>query len=137
MKKEQVPQDVGPLRNISREVVYAKNAEGKFEKTLSVGWNVKKEALDIAWQEVNEKIEKARMLVLAGKRSPIHFYMEKNLMDIKVLTGYSGFNKFSVFRHLRARGFSKLPDAKLQVYALIFDVGINQLKNFDSTQHGI
>ena len=130
MKKQEVPQDKSPLENFTREVLYARNNEGKYEKALSTGWDVKKDALDNAWQEVNERIEQARQLVLDGKKSPVYYFMEKNLMDVKVLAAYTGFWKFSVKRHMNPVVFGKLKPDKLEVYATVFEITADELKNF-------
>ena len=53
MKKEDLPQDKSPLDNFTREVCYVKNKEGKYETSLSKGWDVKSAALDQACFEIN------------------------------------------------------------------------------------
>ena len=130
MKKKDVPQDKGPLENISKEIVYAKNEQGEFEKTLSSGWDVKFGALDNAWSDLNDQTEKkARQLVLAKKKSPIYYFMHKNLMDRKVLAAYVGLSKFTVKRHLKFKNFIKLNDSVLSKYAEVFEISVEELKS--------
>ena len=130
MKKEDLPQDAGALDKFTREVCYVKNQDGKYETALSKGWDVKKEALDSAWTDVNERIEDARQAVMRGEKSPVHYFMELRLMDLPVLSGYTGFFSFFIKRHLKPSVFKNLSEKKLGKYARAFDVTIEELKNF-------
>ncbi|CAG4994860.1 hypothetical protein DYBT9275_01483 [Dyadobacter sp. CECT 9275] len=130
MKKEDLPQDPGALDHFTREVCYVKNEEGKYETALSRGWNVKKEALDSAWDEVNDRIEEARVAVANGEKSPVYYFMELRLMDMTVLSGYTGFFPFFIKRHMKPSVFSGLSDSKLAKYARAFDITLEELKNF-------
>jgi len=130
MKKEDLPQDAGALDKFTREVCYVKNQDGKYETALSKGWDVKKEALDSAWTDVNERIEDARQAVVRGEKSPVHYFMELRLMDLPVLSGYTGFFSFFIKRHLKPSVFKNLSEKKLGKYARAFDVTIEELKNF-------
>lgn len=130
MKKEDLPQEPGALSRLTRELCYVKNEEGKYETALSKGWDIKKEALDSAWIEVNDRVEEARKAVAAGLKSPVYYFMELNLMDVGVLSGYTGFYTFFVKRHLRPSVFKNLSDRKLEKYARAFDITVEELKNF-------
>ncbi|MCO5258594.1 MAG: hypothetical protein M9916_00425 [Crocinitomicaceae bacterium] len=130
MKKSDIPQDESALKGWTREVFYAKNDDGKYEAGLSTGWSVKKDALDGAWDEVNKNVEDARQQVVAGKLSPIYYYMELRLMDVGVLAQYVGFWKWRVKRHFNPTIFKKLSDDVLQKYADVFEIDVEQLKNF-------
>jgi len=128
MKKENVPQDMGALGKITKEVCYATDSSGKYVTELSSGWNVKNGALDVAWKDVEERIAKAKQKVLSGEASPLLFFMEYRLMDIEILAGYSGFWQWQVKRHLKADVFKKLSEKKLQKYADAFNVKVEDLK---------
>jgi len=130
MKKEDLPQDPGALDNFTREVCYVKNQDGKYETALSRGWDVKKEALDNAWVEVNKRIEEARQAVINGEKSPVFYFMELRLMDVPLLSGYTGFLAFFVKRHFKPSVFKGLNDRKLGKYAEAFDITLQELKNF-------
>ncbi|GLU56756.1 hypothetical protein Dfri01_62170 [Dyadobacter frigoris] len=130
MKKEDLPQDPGALANFTREVCYVKNQDGKYETALSEGWDVKKEALDNAWVDVNERIEEARQGVISGEKSPVYYFMELRLMDIPLLSGYTGFLSFFVKRHFKPSVFKGLSDTKLKKYADAFDITLDEFKNF-------
>jgi hypothetical protein len=128
MKKENVPQDMGALGKITKEVCYATDSSGKYVTELSSGWDVKSGALDVAWKDVEERIAVAKQKVLNGEASPLLFFMEYRLMDIEILAGYSGFWQWQVKRHLKPDVFKKLSDKKLQKYADAFNVKVEDLK---------
>lgn len=136
MKKDQLPQDESALNNVTREVCYVKGDNDKYESALSTGWNVKKEALDFAWDEINRRIEDAAAQIKEGKKSPILFFMELNLMDMPTLSGYTGFWKISIKRHMKPGVFKKLSPKKLATYAQAFKISVDELKNFDGTDIG-
>ncbi len=129
MKKSDLPQDESALANFTREVCYVKNEDGKYQAELSTGWEVKTEALNSAWQDIEQRIEEAKSLVKQGKKSPVYYFMELKLMDLTVLAGYTGFWKFQIKRHMKPAVFSKLSDKKLEKYAVAFDITLNELKN--------
>jgi hypothetical protein len=128
MKKEDVPQDLGALGKVTKEICYATDASGKYTTQLSNGWDVKARALDTAWNDVEERIATAKQKVLSNEASPILFFMEKALMDIEILAGYTGFWQWQVKRHLKPDLFKNLSDNKLQKYADVFSVSIADLK---------
>ena len=74
MKKEDLPQDESALTNITRELMYVKDKEGKYTTDLSTGWEVKKSALDNAWDDIKERAEEARVAVKNGEKSPIFYF---------------------------------------------------------------
>lgn len=133
MKEQDIPQDESALKNVTREVVYAKDKDGKYVTSLSQGWDVKKDALDNAWDDVNEKIEVAKEAVRSGEKSPVYYYKEKYLMDMPTITGYTGFWSMTVKRHFKPSVFQKLSDKKLAKYAKAFDISIEELKSPDLT----
>jgi hypothetical protein len=131
MKKEDVPQDVSALGKLTTEVCYATDSSGKYVATQSRGWDVKITALDTAWQDIEGRIAAAKQKVLNGEASPLLFYMEHSLMDINLLADYTGFWKWQIKRHLKNEVFKNLPDKKLQKYADVFNVSIEQLKKME------
>lgn len=129
MKKSEIPQDKSSLANFTKEICYAVDETGKYSKNLSTGWDVKASALTVAWNDIEVRIELAKKKVLNGEASPILFYMELKLMDLTILSAYTGFFKWTIKRHLRPDIFIKLSDKKLKIYAETFDINIDQLKN--------
>ena len=131
MKKDELPQDKGHLDNFTREVCYVKNKDGKYETGLSEGWDVKNVALDQAWGEIERRTEEARQKVLNGEASPVLYYLELKLMDLPVLAGYTGFRRWQIKRHMKPAVFKKLSQKKLQTYADVFEVSVEDFKNFN------
>ena len=129
MKKEDVPQDLGSLGKITKEVCYATDGSGKYTTELSRGWDVKASALEVAWQDIEERVAAARARVLKNEVSPLLYFMELRLMDIKVVAAYTGFWQWQVKRHLKPAVFQKLSDRKLRRYAEVFEVSVNDLNH--------
>ncbi|HVW16425.1 MAG TPA: hypothetical protein VHB54_21515 [Mucilaginibacter sp.] len=128
MKKENVPQDMGALGKITKEVCYATDSSGKYVKELSNGWKVKTDALNVAWKDVDERIAQAKQKVLNGEASPLLFFMEYRLMDLSILSDYTGFWKWQIKRHLKPEVFKRLSEKKLQKYAEAFNVKVEDIK---------
>jgi len=131
MKKEEIPQDLSSLGKITKEVCYAVDGSGKYVTELSRGWEVKINALDVAWDDIEGRKTAAKEKVRRNEASPLLFFMERALMDITILAGYTGFWKWQIKRHLRPEVFDKLSDKKLQRYADVFNVGIENLKSMN------
>jgi hypothetical protein len=129
MKTDEIPQDESALKDFTKEVCYAKNDKGTYETVLSQGWNVKKEALDAAWEDIESQKKEAFQLFKNGEKSPVYFYMVKNLMELGILAQYSGFWKITVKRHFKPAVFAKLSDSKLKKYAEVFNISISELKS--------
>lgn len=130
MKKEELPQDPSALVGVTRDVCYVKDKDGKYTTDLSIGWDVKKQALDNAWEDINEKVNEAAASVKKGERSPIYYFMEKNLMDVALLANYTGFWKFNIKRHFKPSVFNSLSNEKLEKYAKAFNISVEELKKF-------
>lgn len=132
MKKEEVPQDLSSLGKITKEVCYAIDDKGKYVTELSQGWDIKTTALDTAWKDIEERIVAAKEKVLRNEASPILYFMEKKLMDIGILAGYTGFWKWQIKRHLKPGVFSKLSTRILNKYAGVFNVTVQELKSMET-----
>jgi hypothetical protein len=131
MKKENIPQDPSALDNFTKEVCYAVDSSGNYVTGLSRGWEVKSTALDVAWQDIEQRITHARQKVLNKEASPLLFFMELRLMDTGIVSAYTGFWKWQVKRHLKLSVFEKLSTRKLQQYATAFNVSVTELKTMD------
>ena len=131
MKKEDVPQDPSALVGITRDVCYVKDKDGKYTTDLSIGWDVKKQALDNAWDDIKERVDEAARQVRDGEISPIFYFMEKKLMDLTLLSSYTGFWKWTIKRHFKPSVFKSLNESKLNTYAKAFDISLEELKKFN------
>jgi hypothetical protein len=129
MKKDEVPQDLSSLGKITREVCYATDDSGKYVTQLSRGWEVKINALDTAWEGIKQRIAVAKEKVLNNDASPLLFFMEYRLMDISILSDYTGFWKWQIRRHLKKEIFEKLSAKQLLTYAEAFNIKVEDLKS--------
>jgi hypothetical protein len=121
MKIDEVPQDDANLfEGKTHDVSYALDENGKYTTVKSVGWDPKNTAMLQAWDYEKAKIDKAREEVKQGKKSPLYYHMRKNLMDLKILSLYSGFSKFRIKRHFKPAVFKKLSEKKIARYLEAF-----------------
>jgi len=132
MNKENVPQDLGALGKLTTEVCYVTDENGNYVTELSNGWKIKSEALDVAWHDIEEKVNAAKRKVENNEASPILFFMELRVMDLSILSAYTGFWKWTIKRHLKPSVFKKLSDDKLKRYAEIFEITVEQLKTMNA-----
>lgn len=131
MKKDEVPQDEGNLsKNNVRELLYATDDQGNYTTALSKGWEPKSIALSNAMDDISERMEAAKAQIKAGTASPIVYFMEAAKMDLGILASYVGMWKWRVKRHFKPSVFAKLSDKTLQKYAEVFEISVNELKNF-------
>ena len=115
---------------MTRDVCYVKDKDGKYTTDLSIGWDVKKQALDNAWDDIKERVAEAALKVKNGEISPVYYFMELKLMDVGLLSSYTGFWKLTVKRHFKPTVFKALSDDKLAIYARVFEITTEELKNF-------
>jgi hypothetical protein len=130
MKKKEVPQDEGLSEGLFEDICYALDDNGSYIIVPTTGFQPKTDALLQAWDIIHEKTEQVRQLVLAGKLSPIAYYMEKNIMDVKLLADYMDLPKRKVRRHLKPDHFNKLDNPILDLYAETFGISVEKLKDF-------
>ena len=131
MKKDEIPQDDGALNRLTKEVVYAVDNSGNYTTELSSGWDVKTKALDLAWQDIEQRIADAKQKVLNNEASPVLYFMELRLMDMSIVAAYTGFWKWSIKQHMKPAVFKKLSDKKIQRYAAAFNITPDELKTMN------
>ncbi len=130
MRVDEIPQDKSALENITRDVYYVKNKVGDYETALSTGWEPKSKALENAWEDVDLRIKESIRAVKERRKSPIYYYMNKNLMDFGILSSYVGMMRIRVIRHMNPNVFFKLNDKILKRYADVFEITVDELKSF-------
>jgi hypothetical protein len=132
MKTKDVPQDdANMMRGKWKDPIYTVDEKGNYTTSYSLGWDVKNTVMQQAWDNINEKVEAIRQRVLKGELSPVAYYMEKNIMDVRLLAKYMGLWKWTVKRHLKQKHFKKLPEDTLAKYADIFNLSVDQLKDIN------
>lgn len=128
MKKKEVPQDNEGLHEDKfRDLCYATDEDGKYVAVLSTGWTPKNAAMKQAWEEINAKVEKTRNLVLQGEKSILAYHMEKNIMEVKLLSQYTGIPRRKIRKHMKPEVFSKLNTEILQRYAEALNISVEEL----------
>ncbi|MBU2554917.1 MAG: helix-turn-helix transcriptional regulator [Bacteroidales bacterium] len=128
MKTTEVPQDdANMLQGKFREPVYSLDENGNYTTVPSVGWEPKNEVMKEAWDQVHTKTELARQQVLSGLKSPLAYYIEKEIMDIGLLAKYTGMWRWTVKRHLNPKTFSRLSRPTLEKYAKVFNLSVEEL----------
>jgi len=133
MKKKEVPQDdANMMQGKFREPVYSLDEDGNYTTVKSVGWGPKNAVMQQAWDNINEKVEETKQKVIDGQLSPIAYYMEKNIMDVALLSKYMGLWKWTVKKHLKPKHFNKLSEDLLVQYADIFNITTGQLKDINA-----
>jgi len=134
MKKHEVPQDDdGFMEGKQMDLSYAVDENGNYVTVPSFGWAPKNAALSQAWDVIHERMKETRQQILQGKLSPIAYYMEKNIMDEKLLATYVGLPKRKVRRHLKPAGFAKIDERILRRYADFFSIPVEALTDFIRT----
>lgn len=129
MKKKNIPQDRSAITSFSKELCYAVDESGNYTTDLSTGWEVKSTALDLAWTDIKKRVEKAKQQVLKGEISPVFYYMEKKVMDLEILSAYTGYWKWTIKRHFSPKNFKNLSQKRLNKYAEVFEISVEQLKD--------
>jgi len=128
LKKKEVPQDdEGLLEGKLRDLCYAVDEDGNYVTVLSTGWEPKNAAMHQAWEEIHEKVELTRQKVLDGELSMLAYFMEKNIMDMKLLAQYTGIPRRKLKRHMNPRKFQALGREILEKYAEAFTISIEEL----------
>ena len=135
MDKKEVPQDEGLTEGRFEDICYALDENGNYTVVPTTGWQPKTDAMLQAWDVIHEKVEQVRQRVLSGELSPIAYYMEKNIMDVKLLADYAGLPKRKVRKHLKPEYFNKIDDKVLGRYAETFGISVDMLRNFRETQN--
>jgi len=132
MKKNEVPQDdANMFEGKLREPCYVVDENGKYVTEQSVGWDAKNAVMQQAWDSINEKVEKIKQKVLDGKLSPLAYHMEKNQMDVKLLSKYVGLSRCKVKKHLKPKHFNKLDENTLKKYGDALLLSVDELKKLN------
>lgn len=129
MKIKDLPQDPSALNKLTKEKVYGEDESGNYTTGLSTGWQVKADALNIAWEDIEQRINDAKQKVMNGEASPVLYFMQLRLMDIPTICAYTGLWQWQVKRHINPSVFKNLSDKKIKKYAEVFEVSVDDFKN--------
>jgi hypothetical protein len=115
----------------NRELFYSFDPENRFSKQVNYQYGANQLIIKQSWDAAEARVNEVKEKILKGELSPIAFFMEKNLMEIPMLSDYSGFPKRKVKKHLKPAGFDNLTTEQLAKYAYAFNISVEELKNPD------
>ena len=130
MKVNEVPQDLTYYEgSVVRDLNYAVDENGQYKAVVSDGWTPKNDALDLALDEVSQMCAQIAEKVRNGESSPLEYHAVKNLMDVKLLSEYTGIPKRKIRRHFRPENFTALDEGTLAKYAEALRITVAELKS--------
>ena len=127
MEKKDVPQDRGIFGDW-HAICYVTDEDGHYVRSTSSGWEPTNIANGIAWESINAELADVLDKVRKKSLSPLAYYMRKNLMDVKMVSQYTGFSAWKVKRHLKYDIFRRLNEKALMTYAGLFNITLEQLR---------
>jgi len=102
--------------------MYAVDESGRFVGVQSVGWDVSNTGFSKYWEHVGHIIDAARADVAEGRKSPLWYWMQVSLLDVRMLADYMGMWRWRVRRHMRPAVFATLKPTLLDRYAQVFQI---------------
>ncbi|MEZ5018348.1 MAG: hypothetical protein R2800_14910 [Flavipsychrobacter sp.] len=132
MKTNEVPQEPRDFKEGDKvkKLMYAVDDKGKYTGVNSAGWEAENFATKQAWDAVDDSLAETKKKVENGVLSPIAYYMEKCLMDVPLLARYVGKWQWQVKRHFKPSVFGKMKEGLIAKYAEVFEISVDELKNF-------
>ena len=127
MKVSEVPQDI-TYYNGEKRACYALDDQGNYVVVPSSGWEAEAIVNGLAMEDWEARLVEIRKEVLAGRQSPLGFYMELRQMTPKILGKTAGIAVFRVKRHFRPEIFAKLKPQVLERYAQALAISTEELK---------
>jgi hypothetical protein len=122
-----VPQDNGLNKGMS-EITYAVDENGRYIGVQSLGWEPKNVVNTKAWDVISDEVAIQVELVRTGKKSPLAYYMTRNLMSVALLADYVGLPRWRVRRHMKPSVFNRLKPQILQRYAELFGISCEEIR---------
>ncbi|MCX6281272.1 MAG: hypothetical protein NTU51_04865 [Bacteroidetes bacterium] len=113
----------------NRELHYSFDPEQGYTRKVDYQYPGNQVIIQQGWDVVESRVRDVSARIKEGKLSPLSYYMEKNQMELPMLSDYTGFMRWRIKRHLKPGVFSRLRPATLAKYASVFDVGVNELLN--------
>ena len=91
-------------------------------------WEKKLDASEMVDEYHAQELKIIRQQVLERELSPLAYHVHKNLLDIKILSSYTGISKRHIKKHLKPEKFNQLNEEILKKYATAFEIQIEELK---------
>lgn len=128
MDVDAVPQEGNRTMGGHRRAMYARGKDGRMVIVPSRGGEVDETVTLQALELIHDMTEEARGRVLAGKTSPLEYWMYAQRLDLPQLSQVTGLWKWRIRRHFRPEIFARLPEETLQRYAEVMGITVEQLK---------
>jgi hypothetical protein len=128
MDVDAVPQEGNRTMGGHRRVMYARDKDGRMVIVPSRGGEVDETVTLQALERIHDLTEEARVRVLAGKTSPLEYWMFAQRLDLPQLSQVTGFWQWRIRRHFRPEKFARLPTKILQRYAEVMGITVEQLR---------
>jgi hypothetical protein len=128
MDVNEVPQEGNRTMGGYRRAMYARDSDGRIVIVPSLGGEVDETVTLQALERIREQTEEARARVLAGRSSPLEYWMYAQRLDLAQLAQVTGLWQWRIRRHFRPDIFARLPARTLQNYAWVMGITVGQLK---------
>ncbi len=128
MDVNDVPQEGNCTMGGHRRAMYARDKDGRIVIVPSLGGEVDETVTLQALERIREMTEEARGRVLAGKSSPLEYWMYAQRLDMPQLSQVTGLWQWRIRRHFKPERFTKLSTDILQRYADVMGISVEQLR---------
>lgn len=128
MDVDAVPQEGNRTMGGHRRVMYARGKDGRMVIVPSRGGEVDETVTLQALERIRDMTEEARARVMAGKTSPLEYWMYAQRLDLPQLSQVTGFWKWRIRRHFRPEKFASLSTEILERYAAVMGITVEQLR---------
>jgi len=112
----------------NRELHYSFDPEKGFVARVDFQYHGNQAIIRQGWDAAEYRLKEVSEKISAGKLSPLAWHMEKNLMELPMLSAYTGIMKWRIKRHLKPKNFNTLKQGLLARYASVFNITIEELK---------
>ena len=126
MKEKDVPQK-GGLSDEWHRISYATAKDGEYVLVESDGCDSVNITNAQAWDVIDHRVQEIHQQVEKGELSPLAFHMAVRQMDEVLLSQYTSFFKWQIKRHMKPKILKALPLEKLQKYADVFEISVEEL----------
>lgn len=112
---------------------YTHNDKGQYVLEEDAPW-AEKVSVGLIISQRRAELEEIRKEVIAGKKSPLCYYMEMRQLEPGMLAKAAGIALFRVKRHLRPEIFAKLKPSVLDRYSKALRIPLEELKTVPNRQ---
>jgi len=132
MKISDVPQEKNKTLDGVKKAIYAVGENGTYVSVASAGWNAEEIVTSQAVEEFERLANLALIQTQKGLASPLAFHMYNNRMNLVLLSQTTGFFRWTIKRDFKVAGFKTLAQKRLQAYADVMGIEIEELLTIPS-----